>query len=59
LYGSNAVTVSVNGLPGFTTAGPVTLSLLAAAGLTLIELDWALTSDGAVKRRMIVSALLS
>ena len=35
------------------------LSLLAAAGLTVVGLDWALTNVGAVNRRMIVSALLS
>ena len=59
LNGSNAVTVTVNARPAVTLAGAVTVNLLAAAGLTMIELDCALTRPVAVKERMIVSALSS
>jgi len=49
----------VNGLPVVAVAGAVMLSVLAAAGLTVVELGWALTNIGAVNRSRIVSALSS
>ena len=51
--------MTVNGRRPWTVAGALILSVLAAAGLTVTELDCALTSIGAVNSRMIVSALSS